>query len=243
MLNSAFLKRLSKSQQNSVTSKPELSQRKSLPLQPQAGFTLIEVIVVVLMLGILAAIAAPSWTTFVNRRRVAAVNDEILRVLQEAQSKAKKTKLEYSVSFRTEDISNRPQVVIYPRNPDDTVIDPYAAGFDAWQNLGKELEIKSGQVLLGTNLDVEANRAVNNVTYDSNANQTITFDSLGALTSISEPNLGTNGLIITAAIPQPGTTDTAIDSTRKCVRVTTILGSLQTGQGAECEVTAPPANP
>ncbi|NEP58922.1 MAG: type II secretion system protein, partial [Symploca sp. SIO2G7] len=229
MLSSALSKILPQTKLASATPKSKLSQRKHLPPQPQAGFTLIEVIVVVLMIGILAAIAAPSWTTFVNRRRVAAVNDEILRALQEAQSKAKKTKLEYSVSFRTEDDS--PQVVIYPRVPDNTVINPYNPGFNGWQNLGKELEIKPGQVLLGTNLNTNPDTAnqINGdekVEYTSRGNQTITFDSLGALTSISEPNLGTNGLIITAAIPQPGTTNTAIDSSRKCVRVTTILGSL-----------------
>ncbi|NET58076.1 MAG: type II secretion system protein [Symploca sp. SIO2E6] len=235
MLSSALSKILPQAKLVLATAKPKLSQRQHLPPQPQAGFTLLEVLVVVIMIGILAAIAAPSWTTFVNRRRVAAVNDEILRALQEAQSKAKKTKLEYSVSFRTDDTNNRPQVVVYPKMPDNTVITPNDLG-DSWQNLGKELEIKSGQVLLGTNLDVEANQAADNVTYATDANQTITFDSLGALTSISEPDLGTNGLIITAAIPQPDTTNTPIDSTRQCVRVITILGSLQIGQGAECDI-------
>ena len=235
MLSSALSKILYKSKLNSVIPQPKLFQRKYLTPQPKAGFTLIEVIVVVAMLGILAAIAAPSWLTFVNRRRVSAVNEAVLRALQEAQSKAKKTKLEYSVSFRTDTTTNRPQVAIYPRVPDDTEIDPYAPGFSGWQNLGKELEIKSGQVLLGTNLNAP-NQATNTFQYGGAANPTITFDALGVLPSIPEPNLGPNGngLIITVAVPQTAQTNQPIDSTRKCVRVTTILGSLQTGQGAEC---------
>jgi type II secretory pathway pseudopilin PulG len=46
-------------------------------------------LVIVLLLGILSAIAAPSWLAFINRQRVRTVNDRVLQTLRTAQSEAK----------------------------------------------------------------------------------------------------------------------------------------------------------
>lgn len=79
----------------------KLKQRYLLKTRPQpiypsnkvtqeAGFTLIEVLVVVIMVGVLAAIVAPSWLAFVNTQQVNKANDVILGAVQEAQRGAKK---------------------------------------------------------------------------------------------------------------------------------------------------------
>lgn len=65
------------------------------------GFTMSELLVVIAIVGVLSAIAAPSWLGFTRQRRVSAVNDEILRALNESKKEeAKVTKRDYSVSFR-----------------------------------------------------------------------------------------------------------------------------------------------
>lgn len=56
--------------------------------QSTSGFTLTELLVVVLMAAILAAIAGPSWLQYINNRRAGAVRDEILQTLRLAQSEA-----------------------------------------------------------------------------------------------------------------------------------------------------------
>jgi prepilin-type N-terminal cleavage/methylation domain-containing protein len=65
-----------------------------------AGFTLIEMIVVFLMIGVLSAIAAPSWLAFMNIHHLNVAQDQVYRAMREAQSQAKKEKLTYHASFR-----------------------------------------------------------------------------------------------------------------------------------------------
>jgi prepilin-type N-terminal cleavage/methylation domain-containing protein len=72
-------------------------------LQPlTAGFTLLEFIVVMAIIGILAAIVAPSWATFMNKQRVDAAENQALQAMREAQFKAKQEKQTWEASFRQE---------------------------------------------------------------------------------------------------------------------------------------------
>ncbi|TVR15688.1 MAG: prepilin-type N-terminal cleavage/methylation domain-containing protein, partial [Phormidium sp. GEM2.Bin31] len=48
----------------------QLRRRSPTHASSRQGFTTIEVLVVIVMIGILTAIAAPSWLSFVNNRRV-----------------------------------------------------------------------------------------------------------------------------------------------------------------------------
>ncbi|MBE9187550.1 prepilin-type N-terminal cleavage/methylation domain-containing protein [Microcoleus sp. LEGE 07076] len=69
-----------------------------------AGFTIIELLIIVLILGIFASIAAPSWLGFINRQRVRTVNDRVLQTLRSAQSEAKRTKSDRVVTFFPSDL-------------------------------------------------------------------------------------------------------------------------------------------
>ncbi len=61
------------------------------------GFTLLEVLVVALIAGILAGIAAPGWLTFMNRQRVNGAQTEILQYMREAQSLSIAKRTSYGV--------------------------------------------------------------------------------------------------------------------------------------------------
>lgn len=65
-----------------------------------AGFSLLEMLTVVAMIGILSAIIAPNWIGFVQRQRVNKANDAVMAAIKQAQTEAKKQKINYSVSFR-----------------------------------------------------------------------------------------------------------------------------------------------
>jgi prepilin-type N-terminal cleavage/methylation domain-containing protein len=79
-----------------------------------SGYTLLELLVVLAIIGILSAIAAPSWVSFLNTQRLNAAQSQIQQALQEAKSNAKRDKMTWQVSFRQQ--NNKAQWLIHPQS-------------------------------------------------------------------------------------------------------------------------------
>lgn len=77
------------------------------------GFTLIETMVAIAVLGILAAIAAPGWMGFVQQRRLSAATDQVYQTLKISQSEAKRFKIKQSPTTTIKDIDSS-VVVTFP---------------------------------------------------------------------------------------------------------------------------------
>ncbi|WP_448597413.1 pilus assembly FimT family protein, partial [Thermoleptolyngbya sp.] len=60
------------------------SAQGKLTRSAAAGYTLTEVIVVVVMISVLAAIAAPSWVALLNRQRLSDATNDVLQALRQA---------------------------------------------------------------------------------------------------------------------------------------------------------------
>ncbi|GAB4280067.1 MAG: hypothetical protein Fur0025_07700 [Oscillatoriaceae cyanobacterium] len=231
------------------------------------GFTLLEVLVVVLIVGILATTAGVGWLGFVNRQRVNGVQNAALRAIEKAQLEARSRQLSYSISFRvkyidTPDIQGYfPQYAIHPTykadsdsltgssplNPNNTS----QLSEENWKSLGEGLDIKGNQILLCTNLaEYDPPNTTGNNQLDANTTckpgdlakaRTITFDDRGTLPA--EVNLATDangdgtpdGLPITLAAAGGDYMDgQPTISSKRCVKLITLLGATTTAQGDAC---------
>lgn len=74
-------------------------------LENSSGFTLLEVLVVVVIVGILGAIAAPGWLGFVQRQRMNTVRNDLLGALRNAQTEATNRQESRKVTFSSTDLS------------------------------------------------------------------------------------------------------------------------------------------
>ncbi len=182
----------------------------------QEGFTLIEVLIVVVIIGILSSIAAPGWLGFVSQQRVNKTNEVVLRGLQSAQSEARRTKLNYSFALKTE-AGRVPEFATFP-DPTGTTVP------SNWTSLGADIGLSPGQVWVGTNLtgQNESGGAVGVV--GAAPVGRITFDHTGVLRSSSRsPDVDLR--LVTA---QPGGGTDPAPGTLRCVKITTLLGSIET---------------
>lgn len=86
------------------------------PASPQpAGFTIVEILVVIMIVGILAAIAAPSWQGLAASRRASMAQNEILQTLRQAQADALRARASQTVTFNT--TATPPTVQVNDREP------------------------------------------------------------------------------------------------------------------------------
>jgi type II secretory pathway pseudopilin PulG len=174
----------------------------------------------VLILGILSAIAAPSWLAFINRQRVRTVNDRVFQSLRTAQSEAKRSKRDVTVTFYTS--SSTP-----PADPPRVEIDTNPAEPDpSKKELRKETfssggEIKPRTIAISTNAtaytDTDGGYAVpaNSIVFDYKGN-------VKKLPSSTNPAIPPR--FVVTVVPFRG-------GRKQCVIVETLLGGMRTDEG------------
>ncbi len=81
----------------------ERSARPPYPLMGSAGFTLIEGLIVVVIIGLMAAIAAPSWFGLWQQRKINATQDMLYQALRATQADAMQQRHERRFSLRQRD--------------------------------------------------------------------------------------------------------------------------------------------
>lgn len=91
------------------------------------GFTLLEMLVVLVMIGVLSAIVAPGWLAFYNHQRLNAAQNKVFEALNQAKKTSTLKRLDYQVSFREQ--NDQIEWAIHP-----TLVSPTNA---VWNRLEK----------------------------------------------------------------------------------------------------------
>ncbi|MEG3866755.1 GspH/FimT family pseudopilin [Microcoleus sp. Z1_B2] len=133
---------------------------KTASRKDDGGFTLLEVLVIALIIGIFSSIAAPSWLGFINRQRVRTVNDRVFQSLRLAQSEARRTKSTVTVTFN-------------PTDPPTVTFTPPLATGGSTQTLDGGGEIKPGTIALTVNTPAPTTPP-NSIVFDYQGNPSTT---------------------------------------------------------------------
>ncbi len=168
-----------------------------------AGFTLLEVIIVVATMGILGAIGVPAWFGFMERISLNIAQDQIYRAMQQAKSKAKLEKLTWQVSVREND-----QVVQWAVHPAKSgeFIPPGVQWNDMALNIRIDKE-KNNKGDYETTLDSPGRKTVSGP-------WRVQFNDRG----------NTNGQLGRVTLRSDRT-----GNVKRCVIVSTLIGTLRTG--------------
>jgi prepilin-type N-terminal cleavage/methylation domain-containing protein len=180
------------------------------PPNSTAGFTLIEVLAVIIIIAILSAIAAPSWIAYATRQRVRAVESDLVQVLKQAQQEA---------------VSRRTQVTVEINEDPDSLPTVLTDGFE--ERLGPN-ELRDGMINLQASAPLAA-ATPNDV-------NSITFDYQGMVRLNNPPAPATETLQTLPFVVQINPSNS--ESIRSCVVVTTLLGGITTFDDNTCPESA-----
>ena len=70
-----------------------------------AGFTLLELLVVIVIVGVISAIAAPSWLSFLTQRRMDRASTDLAGLLRTTQEEAQRKQIDKQISFSSTDLA------------------------------------------------------------------------------------------------------------------------------------------
>jgi type II secretory pathway pseudopilin PulG len=199
---------------------------KTASRKNEAGYTIIELLIIVLILGIFASIAAPSWLVFINRQRVRTVNDRVFQSLRSAQSEAKRSKRDVTVTFYTS--SSTPPVdpprVEIDTNPAETNPSKKEIRKETFSGGG---EIKPRTIAISTNATAYTDPDGG---YRVPANS-IVFDYKGNVKKLPSTNPAIPGRFVVTVAPANAKPNS---SARQCAIVETIIGGMRTAEGNDC---------
>ncbi|MCU0541934.1 MAG: transcriptional regulator [Oscillatoriaceae cyanobacterium Prado104] len=99
-----------------------------------AGYTTIELLIIVVVLGIVSAIAAPAWLMFINNQRLKVSLDRAYSAMVTARSNAKRDKIAWQATFKQ--VGKTVQVAVHKAD-----ISPGQVPASQWKNLESQIQI------------------------------------------------------------------------------------------------------
>ena len=189
-----------------ILNKLLINRLKKNPVQSDQGFSLIELLVVILMVGILSAIAAPGWQAFTTGQRIKSVNNQVSQAIKLAQAEAKRSKSDYVLQF--DPAKDPPKYSIYKKDTPDAE--------KQWQSLSLDGAIKENMLKIYSQAD-------------GTARNTIPFKPDGTV-DIDLKYTGKNTDGFSVVVYPKGS-----PNSRNCIIVQTILGATRTAEGTDAK--------
>lgn len=186
------------------------------------GFTLFELLIVIVTLGILAAILAPTWTAFSDRQRLNQAQGQVNQLLHEARSNATHDKITWQVSFRQDSTNPKAlvQVAVHPADASEFV-PAYLISNDAlWQELPPNIRIDETRNDKGKN-------ETSIVKHPSERIWRVQFNYYGCPVRKPKDECGQTALTVLGRLTLRSRNG---GKARRCVVISTILGAMRKGK-------------
>jgi len=108
----------------------------SIATASAAGFTMLETLIIVLIIGIFSALVAPSWLMFINNYRLKVSIDRVYWAMEMARSNAKRDKISWQASFKQ--VGETVQIAVHKSD-----ISPAQVPAGEWKSLEPQILINT----------------------------------------------------------------------------------------------------
>jgi len=105
------------------------------------GFTILEILILITLIGIFSALTAPSWLMFINNHRLRVSIERSNWAMEIAQSNAKRDKTSWQASFKQ--VGENVQVAIHKSD-----IPPAQVPTNQWKHLEHQIRINTNDTTL-----------------------------------------------------------------------------------------------
>ncbi len=178
-----------------------------------AGFTVVELLTIVLILGIVSAVSAPAWQMFINHYRIKTSVDRAYQAMVTARSNAKRDKIAWQASFKQ--VGNIVQVAIHKSDTPPATVPP-----GEWKSLEPDIQINPNEttfVLFNEQNEYDKNGAIRRAMFN--------FQGCPVYKSTDDCGLTSIRAKATLTLSHPH-----LPKGDRCVIISTILGHKRIAQ-------------